>query len=79
MAAGVAILLGGLGYWQQVGIFDSVNIYNSLLYSAVSWIVAMNLFNVEAIRAILDFLKLAPNEVRLEYKANKLTKDLLKK
>lgn len=57
-AWGFSILLGLFGYWREIGIFYEVGIWWTLIYSFAAGLVSSGAFKLEAVKGLLEFLKL---------------------
>ena len=56
----IAALIGIVGWWLKLGIFNDVNLWLALLYSLCAGLVSNGIFDLPFIKSFLSFLKLEP-------------------
>ena len=59
---GLSILFAVFGWWQELGIFQALSFYWALGYGLACGALANGLFELNVIKAILEFFKLMANK-----------------
>lgn len=64
----VALLLSGVGFWFQWGIFIGVTWYYILVYGVIAGLVANGIFKLEHVKTFFEVIKLLPKKKVVETK-----------
>lgn len=54
---GVPIILSFIGLWQNVGMFEGINILWTAIYGLATGLISNGVFDIAVIQSILEFIK----------------------